>query len=111
MSGFLTNSGLAKLAVATPLTPMTVKYMAFDSGEGTPTPTMNALFNEVYRTEIPNPVKDPDQPKKLNIQWFCADYCGWLDGLWYWFIRFIKCVGRIPSVSRAGLKKQTRAAH
>lgn len=76
MSGFLTNSGLAKLAVATPLTPMTVKYMAFDSGEGTPTPTMNALFNEVYRTEIPNPVKDPDQPKNLTFSGFVPTTVG-----------------------------------
>lgn len=76
MAGFLTNSGLAKLAVATPLTPMTVKYMAFDAGQGTPTPTMNALFNEVYRTEIPNPVKDPDQPKNLTFSGFVPTTVG-----------------------------------
>lgn len=76
MAGFLTNSGLAKLAVATPLTPMTVKYMAFDAGQGTPTPTMTALFNEVYRTEIPNPVKDPDQPKNLTFSGFVPTTVG-----------------------------------
>ena len=76
MAGFLTNSGLAKLAVATPITPMTVKYMAFDAGQGTPTPTMSALFNEVYRTEIPNPIKDPDQPKNLTFSGFVPTTVG-----------------------------------
>ena len=76
MAGFLTNSGLAKLAVATPITPMTVKYMAFDAGQGTPTPTMTALFNEVYRTEIPNPTKDPDQPKNLTFSGFVPTTVG-----------------------------------
>ena len=76
MAGFLTNSGLAKLAVATPLTPMTVKYMAFDAGQGTPTPNMTALFNEVYRAEIPNPVKDPDQPKNLTFSGFVPTTVG-----------------------------------
>ena len=76
MSGFLTNSGLAKLAVATPLTPMTVKYMAFDSGTGTASPSMSALFNEVYRTEIPNPVKDPSEPKNLVFSGFVPTTVG-----------------------------------
>ena len=76
MAGFLTNSGLSKLAVATPLTPMTVKYMAFDAGQGTPTPSMSALFNEVYRTEIPNPVKDPDNPKNLTFSGFVPTTVG-----------------------------------
>ena len=76
MAGFLTNSGLAKLAVATPITPMTVKYMAFDAGQGTPTPNMTALFNEVYRAEIPNPVKDPDQPKNLIFSGFVPTTVG-----------------------------------
>ena len=76
MAGFLTNSGLAKLAVATPITPMTIKYMAFDAGQGTPTPTMSALFNEVYRTEIPNPIKDPDQPKNLTFSGFVPTTVG-----------------------------------
>ena len=76
MAGFLTNSGLAKLAVATPITPMTVKYMAFDAGQGTPTPNMTALFNEVYRAEIPNPVKDPDQQKNLTFSGFVPTTVG-----------------------------------
>lgn len=76
MAGFLTNSGLAKLAVATPLTPMTVKYMAFDAGQGTATPTMTALFNEVYRTEIPNPVKDTSTPKNLTFSGFVPTTVG-----------------------------------
>lgn len=76
MAGFLTNSGLAKLAVATPITPMTVKYMAFDAGQGTPTPTMTALFNEVYRTEIPNPVKDTDNPRNLTFSGFVPTTVG-----------------------------------
>ena len=76
MAGFLTNSGLSKLAVATPLTPMTVKYMAFDAGQGTPTPSMSALFNEVYRTEIPNPTKDPDNPKNLTFSGFVPTTVG-----------------------------------
>lgn len=76
MAGFLTNSGLAKLAVATPLAPMTVKYMAFDAGQGTPSATMTALFNEVYRTEIPNPTKDPDNPKNLTFTGFVPTTVG-----------------------------------
>lgn len=76
MAGFLTNSGLAKLAVATPLTPMTVKYMAFDAGQGAATPTMTALFNEVYRTEIPNPVKDTSTPKNLTFSGFVPTTAG-----------------------------------
>lgn len=76
MAGFLTNSGLAKLAVATPLAPMTVKYMAFDAGQGTPSATMTVLFNEVYRTEIPNPVKDPDNPKNLTFTGFVPTTVG-----------------------------------
>ena len=76
MAGFLTNSGLAKLAVATPITPMPVKYMAFDAGQGTPSPSMSALFNEVYRTEIPNPVKDPDNPKNLTFSGFVPTTVG-----------------------------------
>ena len=76
MAGFLTNSGLAKLAVATPITPMTVKHMAFDAGQGTPTPNMSALFNEVYRTEIPNPTKDPDNLKNLTFTGFVPTTVG-----------------------------------
>lgn len=76
MAGFLTNSGLAKLAVATPLTPMTVKYMAFDGGQGTPKPTMTSLFNEVYRTEIPNPTKDTDAPTNLVFSGFVPTTVG-----------------------------------
>lgn len=67
MSAFLTTSGLQKFAVATPETPMTVKYMAIGVGTGTPRENMTALFNEVYRLELPNPLRDPDQPKNLEF--------------------------------------------
>lgn len=76
MAGFLTNSGLQKLLVATPLQPMTVKYMAFDSGQGTPSQNMTALFNEAYRTEIPNPIKDPNDPKNLVFTGFVPTTVG-----------------------------------
>lgn len=76
MAGFLTNSGLQKLLVATPLQPMTVKYMAFDSGQGTPSQNMTALFNEAYRTEIPNPIKDPNDPKNLIFTGFVPTTVG-----------------------------------
>lgn len=76
MAGFLTNSGLQKLLVATPLQPMTVKYMAFDAGQGTPSQNMTALFNEVYRTEIPNPIKDPNDPKNLVFTGFVPTTVG-----------------------------------
>lgn len=65
MTPFLTNSGLSKLAVATPLAPMTVKYMAFGTGTGTPTENMEALFTEVHRVEIPDPIRDLDNPKNI----------------------------------------------
>lgn len=67
MPAFLTASGLQKLAVATPEQPMTVKYMAIGTGTGTPTENIGALFNEVYRIEIPNPLRDPSNPRNLEF--------------------------------------------
>lgn len=67
MAAFLTTSGLQKFAVATPETPMTVKYMAIGTGTGTPRENMTTLFNEVHRVEIPNPLRDPDEPKNLEF--------------------------------------------
>lgn len=67
MPAFLTTSGLQKFAVATPEEPVTVKYMAVGSGTGAVSENIQSLFNEVYRTEIPNPLRDEDNPRNLEF--------------------------------------------
>lgn len=62
---FLTNAGLAKLLAASPENPVKVKYLAADIANGTPSPSMTQLFNEVHRVEIPNPVRSSDDPATL----------------------------------------------
>ena len=73
---FLTDAGLQKLAVATPLQPINVKFMAVGSGTGTPTQNMSALFNEQYRTEIGSPTRNESDPKVLEFEGYIPTNVG-----------------------------------
>ena len=76
MPAFLTTSGLQKFAVATPEQPVTVKWMAIGTGTGAVTENMQSLFSEVYRMEIPNPLRDEDNPRNLEFSGFIPTSVG-----------------------------------
>ena len=66
-AAFLTNSGRTKLLNASPENPVKVLHMAVGSGTGTRYPSMNALFNEAARIEVPNPLRDVNYPTVLKF--------------------------------------------
>ncbi len=66
--GILTNAGKQKILVATPLSPVNIKYMAFGTGQGSILPTQTTLKNEVYRGEASPARKDVDNPNNMIIQ-------------------------------------------
>ncbi len=63
MASIITNVGLAKLATASPLTPLEITHVAFgDNGGVWPKlldPNATSLTNEVYRSDSSDPIKDP----------------------------------------------------
>lgn len=66
--GILTNAGRQKILAATPLNPVNIKYMAFGTGQGAPSPAQTDLRNEVYRANASAARKDADNPLNLIIQ-------------------------------------------
>lgn len=66
--GILTNAGKQKILVATPLSPVNIKYMAFGTGQGPILPTQTQLKNEVYRGDASPARKDLDNPNNMIIQ-------------------------------------------
>lgn len=67
----LTNSGLAKLASATPEDQLRIASVAAGDGSGgypPIDPTMTALVNEVWRGDSSDPIRDPDDDRVLIFE-------------------------------------------
>lgn len=71
MATVLTNLGRAKILVATPMSPVTLKYIAFGDGGGatpTPLPTATSLVNEIARVECSNPIRDTPDASVISVK-------------------------------------------
>lgn len=70
MATILTNTGRAKLIVATPMLPVTLSHIAFGDALGaTPVvdPTRTTLVNELVRVNCSNPLKDTGDPTVIAV--------------------------------------------
>lgn len=67
----LTTTGLAKLAVATPESPLEIASLAVGDGNGgypALSPSMTALAREVWRGTASAPIREPDSPTVLKFE-------------------------------------------